>query len=145
MNRTAFKNIAVFIFAAIILCIILFFVNQRDNRVVDLWNRNKYTVDSIYVSVSERAMTAQFADSILPALQKKGLIVKIEQNELSTTITVSGNIWKERSQFFKENFLTHLSVYNKVHGYPPSAVVIDQLNGQIYAQIFQPDRKEIYE
>ena len=145
MDRTALKNIAVFSSAAIILCSILYFVNQRDNRVVDLWNRNKYTVDSIYISVNERAMAAQFADSILPVLQKKGLIVKIEQNELSTTITVSGSMWKERSQFFKENFLTNLSVYNKVHGYPPSAIVIGQNNGLIYAQIFQSNRKEIYE
>jgi hypothetical protein len=95
MNRPAFKNIAVFSAAVIILCSVAYFVNQHDNRVVDLWNRNKYSVDSVYISVAERVEAIQFGDSILPALKQKGLITSIERNDLGTTVAVSGSLLKE--------------------------------------------------
>jgi hypothetical protein len=143
--KSTTKNIIVFSFVVISLGITIFLIKQRDNRVVNLWNRNKYTTDSIYASPDERIIAQQFSDTILPALKQKGLIVNVEQTEMHTVITVSGRMWKERSPFFKENFLTHVMIYNKVHGFSEVVTIVDERSGHVYARVIPPGRKELYE
>jgi hypothetical protein len=41
-------------------------------------------------------------------------------------VTVSGRVWNERSEFFKESFLTQLIVYNRVNGFPSRIRIIDE-------------------
>lgn len=144
MTRSTIKNIVVFSFAAILLCIIFFFVRQRDKRIVNLWERNKTIADSIYTTAEEWTAAKQFSDTILPALKQKGLIISYTQNDLHTVITVSQTLWKERSQFFKKNFLSHVVVYNRVNGFNESVTITDS-NGHIFAKIIPFGKKELYE
>lgn len=142
-NRT--KNVIVFSFIIIAFGLTVYVVLERDRRIINLWDRNRYITDSIYASPGERKTAQQFSDTILPALKQKGLIVNVEQSEIHTVITVSGKMWKERSQFFKENFLTHMMIYNKVNGFSKSVTIVDQHNNHVYARVVPPGRKEFYE
>jgi hypothetical protein len=144
MNRSTVKNISIYVFAALFFGTILFVVLQRDKRIVNLWERNKTIADSIYTTADERTTARQFSDTILPALKQKGLIISYEKNEIHTIITVSGTMWKERSQFFKENFLTSVVTYNKAHGFSESVTLVDS-SGHLFAKVIPPGRKELYE
>ena len=144
--NTTIKNIFIFSFAGIAFGIIAYLFLQRDKEIVDLWDRNKYTTDSIYTSPADRKSAQQFSDTILPALKQKGLVISLEQTEMQTVITVSGTLWKQRSLFFKENFLTRMMIYNRVRGFSIKIVmVVDGENGETYARIIPPGRKELYE
>ncbi len=144
MNSTT-KNIIVFSFVVVVFATAIYVIVERDTRVVSVWDRSKYTIDSIYASPDERKSAQRFADIILPALKQKGLVITVEQSDMHTVITVSGKMWKERSLFFKKNFLTHVMIYNKVHGLPEPVTILDQHSGYVYAKVVPPGGKQFYE
>lgn len=140
-----------FIHILVGLCIVtaagitIFLILEQENRIVAFRERGKYFADSIYTGPADRAAAEQFSDSVLPALKQKGLIIDIRQDEMQTVVTVSGAMWKKRSPFFKDEFLTHASLYNKVHGFPSSLIVVDHRNGHLLARIVPPGHNEFLE
>lgn len=147
MKRSSFINIIVYFVAiaagGITYCVIW----QRDERIAGHEARYHSTMDTAAMYFSDRDIqTANtFSDSTLPALQRLGLIVSFEQREWETLIAVSGPMWRERSEFFKESFLNQLMVHNKVRGRPSAVRIIDRSSGKLLAQVSVPERKEIYE
>jgi len=99
----------------------------------DVKPRKSRVVDS-----DEQRIAQQFAKDTLPGLIRNGLITKYERNETGTRIMVSGHVWKNRSQFFKQSFMTALMVYDRVERYQPRAQIVDSISGALYAEI-SPD------
>lgn len=147
MKRSSFFNIIIYIIAVAAVGITYYVIWQRDERIVGHDARYHSTMDTaaMYFSSSEIQASHTFSDSTLPALQHMGLIVTFEPREWETLIIVSGPIWRERSDFFKESFLHQMSIHNKIHGRPSAVRIMDTLSGKLLAQITVSDRKEIYE
>ncbi|MEW5799806.1 MAG: hypothetical protein AB1728_12460 [Bacteroidota bacterium] len=147
MKRPSLFNIIVYLIAVVVVGITYYVIWQRDERIVGHDARYHSTMDTAAMYFSDREIqTANtFSDSTLPALRQLGLILSFEQREWETLIAVSGPMWRERSEFFKESFLQHMSIHNKVRGRPSSVRIMDTNSGTLLAQITASDRKEIYE
>lgn len=147
MKRPSIFNIVVYLIAVAVVGITYYVVRQRDERIVGHDARYHSTMDTaaMYFSSKEIQTSHIFSDSTLPALQQLGLIIAFEPREWETLIIVSGPIWRERSDFFKESFLHQMSIHNKIHGRPSAVRIMDTLSGKLLAQITVSDRKEIYE
>ncbi len=145
MSFLRIKNIVVYLLAALIGFALLYYYKQRDDKIASLWERNKYTTDSIYATAEEKQIAQTFSDSILPALKEKGLITAIEQNDIHIIIIVNKAVWSERSIFFKEQFLQHCSIYVKVNGFTESALIVDNAEKKILAEVLPYGRKIVYE
>ncbi|MFA6540777.1 MAG: hypothetical protein WCT99_04180 [Bacteroidota bacterium] len=139
MRRNQTQNL-ILIGGGIIALFVGYYYVQRDRSIVDLWNRNAYTVDSIYASPDERRIAKRFSDSTLPSLRKIGLIVSYQRRDWETVITVSGPLWNERSPFFRESFLTEVRLYNKVQGLSTPTHIVDHRSGLLYATVISPDQ-----
>jgi hypothetical protein len=147
MKLPSYYTIGIYAFAAAVILLTYYIIWQRDQRIVGHEARYHSTMDTAAMYFSDREIqTANtFSDSTLPALQRLGLIVSFEQREWETLIAVSGPMWRERSEFFKESFLNQLMVHNKVRGRPSAVRIIDTSSGKLLAQVSVPERKEIYE
>jgi hypothetical protein len=147
MKHPSIVSLAVYFIAVIIVAAALYIIGERDRRIVTHDARYRSTMDTaaMYFSNREIQTANTFSDSTLPALRQLGLIVKYEQHEWETQIVVSGRLWKERSAFFKESFLAHLSVYNRVRGFPVPARIIDDRSGHLLAHITPSDQRKVFE
>ena len=145
MNPSLVRNIIVYLIAVIIGFALFYYYKQRDDKITALWERNKFTVDSIHTIAEEKQIARQFSDSLLPALKEKGLVLAVERNSIQTIISVNGTIWKERSQFFKETLLSYCVTYNRVNGFSEVIQIVDTDSKKILAEIFSNGKKEIYE
>lgn len=92
----------------------------------------------------EARIARQFSDTTLPQLTSLGLIKHYSRTEIETIITVSGVLWNERSEFFKESLLEQIFIYNQVHGYSVRTKIIDVTTNRLMAEIIPPDRKTIF-
>ena len=145
MNRSA-KNILVYLFAAAAVTAAFLVIKQRDDRIMTGWSRNAYSADStaFRATEEERRIAARFADSTLPEMKRLGLLRTYTRTDIETVITVNGSVWRARSQFFKESFLTQTAVYNRVNGFAAAVKVVDHDTHRLLAEIVPPDRKEFY-
>ncbi|MBN1396785.1 MAG: hypothetical protein JXA06_02025 [Bacteroidetes bacterium] len=96
-------------------------------------------------SQTEKRIAHHFAADTLPGLMQKGLISKYSRNKFCTSITVDGNLWKKRSQFFKTSLLAEILVFNKVNGYNLITRIIDKNSGNIYAYLSPEEKIDIYD
>jgi hypothetical protein len=140
------KSLIVYLLAVLTVGVLFYAYYERDREIMEKVSRFGNRTDSAVVmhTQEEIRIAAQFADSTLPELQRLGLIKSISRSEIETIVTVAGSVWKKRSDFFKESFLTHFSIYNKVNGFPVTTRIIDGTTHQLVAQIVPPDRKEIF-
>ena len=140
------KNIIVGIIAVAVTGVGTYLVWQWDQRVLSTIHRGAFQYDSVAFrpTVAEIRIAKQFSDSILPELKRLGLITNYTRTEIETIITVSGKVWKKRSAFFKETFVDHIFIYNKVNGFVVNTKIIDDSTKQLYALISPPDKKEVY-
>lgn len=147
MKRPSIFTIIVYLVALIVVSTTYYVIWQRDERIVGHDARYQSTMDTaaMYFSSSEIQTANRFSDSTLPALQQLGLIVTFEPREWETVIIVSGRMWRERSEFFKESFLNQMIVHNKIRGRPSAVRIMDTSSGTLLAQITVSDKKEIYE
>lgn len=147
MKRPSISTIIVYLAALIAFSITYYVIWQRDERIVGHDARYHSTMDTaaIYFSDREIQTANKFSDSTLPALQQLGLIRQFEQRNWETLIIVSGQMWKDRSDFFKESFLNQMIVHNKIRGRPSAVRIMDTSSGKLLAQITVSERKEIYE
>ena len=149
MHRQRFLDISVYVFAALLLGGAIFLVHRHDQQVMSVsfgWGQ-RYDSLSQYRAVpsdEERRIAGQFTDTTLPQLRRLGLIKRYYRTEIETVVTVSGRIWNERSEFFKESLLTQLIVYNRVNGFPSRIRIVDERSERLYAQVIPPDRKEFF-
>lgn len=97
------------------------------------------------ISDDERRISAMFAADTLPGLIQTGLVKKFEHTDVGTIVTVSGNLWKPRSEFFKYSLLTAIRVYNTVHGYEERTQIMDAATGAVYAEIFPSSVMKCYD
>ncbi|MEW6060634.1 MAG: hypothetical protein AB1600_01710 [Bacteroidota bacterium] len=147
MKHPSIFSLAVYLFAFSIAAVAFYIIIERDRSITHQYSRYHSTMDTAAMYFSDREIqTANtFSDSTLPALQRLGLIVRYKQQNWETLIIVSGPVWKQRSFYFKEQFLNHLSVYNKVRGFPTPARIVDHRTGTLLAQITASDKKEVFE
>lgn len=147
MKRLPIISLTVYLFAFVIAAAAFYIIIKRDRSITQLYSRYHSTMDTaaIYFSNSEIQTANKFSDSTLPSLKQLGLILRYEQREWETLVVVSRPIWKKRSKFFKESFLAHCSIYNRVRGLPVPVRIIDEQNGRLLAQITASDRREVLE
>jgi hypothetical protein len=146
MTATRRNNLIVYLLAVLTVGLLFYAYYERDREIMNTISRFGNRTDSAVVmsTQEEKRIAAQFSDSTLPEMKRLGLIISYTRTEIETIITVAGNIWNKRSLFFKESFLTQISIYNKVHGFSVVVKILDDETHQLYAQIVPPDRKEIY-
>lgn len=140
------KNILVYLLAIVTAGLLFYFYYERDRVILESmarWGKRNDTI-AVMSTPDEKRIAAQFADSTLPELRRLGLITTYTRTDIETIITVSGAMWNERSDFFKESFLTQIYIYNKVNGFSPGTKIYDEHTSRLLAQIIPPDRKEIY-
>lgn len=146
MNFSGLKNISVYTVAVLLFGGALFLIQRHDDQVMNgsfRWGRLNDTL-SQKPSEQEQRIARLFTDTTLPQLRRLGLIKHYHRTEIETVITVTGSVWNERSDFFKESFLTQISVYNRVNGFTSRTRIIDERTEELYAQIVPPDRKEFF-
>lgn len=146
MNFSGLKNISVYTVAVLLFGGALFLIQRHDEQVMNgsfRWGRLNDTL-SQKSSEQEQRIARLFTDTTLPQLRRLGLIKHYHRTEIETVITVTGSVWNERSDFFKESFLTQISVYNRVNGFTSRTRIIDERTEELYAQIVPPDRKEFF-
>jgi hypothetical protein len=148
-SNDIFGTIAAVVMAVIGLWLLFAAVQHHDEKI--LGNGQSPTPHTSYsflssdaVSSNEQRISALFAADTLPGLIRKGLIKKYERTDSGTMVTVAGQIWNERSQFFKQSLLTALFVYNKVNGYTPHTRVVDNTSGLLYAEILPSSEMKLY-
>ena len=149
MERQRLIDLSVYTFALLLLGGAWLLVHRHDEQVMSGSFRMGQSNDSLsqYRTVpsdEERRIAGQFTDTTLPQLRRLGLIKRYYRTEIETVVTVSGRIWNERSEFFKESFLTQLIVYNRVNGFPSRIRIVDERSERLYAQVIPPDRKEFF-
>ena len=146
MSAQSRKNIIVYFLAIFTVGALFYAYYERDREIMEKISRfGNQTYSAVVMSTEdEKRIAAQFSDSTLPDLKRLGLIISYNRTEIETIITVAGKIWNERSSFFKESFLTQISIYNKVNGFSVVVKILDDETHQLYAQIVPPDRKEIF-
>jgi hypothetical protein len=93
----------------------------------------------------EKRIAKHFIVDTLPGLMQKGLVKKYYRNSSGTSLTVSGKLWRKRSQYFKTSLLTAVFAHNKVSGYELSAKIIDSVSGKLYAQISPSTKIDFYD
>lgn len=146
MSHRTRTNIIVYFLGVLTVAALFYAYYERDREIMESISRFGNRTDSAVVMSTEEEIriAAQFSDSTLPELKRLGLIKSYTRTEIETIITVAGKIWNRRSSFFKESFLTQISIYNKVHGFSVVVKILDDETHQLYAQIVPPDRKEIF-
>ena len=144
-----FQNAAVTLI--LILCIAAVFdaVRRHDESVLNgrysLRSNISLTPDSpAECTKDDRRIAALFAADTLPGLMEKGLVKDYRRTDSATVLTVSGNLWKKRSLFFKNSLLTALTAFNKVNRYAPRVHIVDDRSGRLYAEIVSSTEKKIY-
>lgn len=140
------KNSIVGAAALLIIVVAVVTILERDEHIMSFsyrWGRLNDTA-AIRFTEKELNAAAQFADTTLPGLRQLGLITGYTRTEIETIITVSGKIWNERSEYFKESLLDQLYIYNKVNGFPVKTTIIDDETYVLYAQIVSPDQRLIF-
>ena len=146
MNRSL-KNLIVYVLALAVAGVLWYIYWQRDRSIMEHGYRWHNTMDSLAMHYTDHEIRVakKFSDTTLPGLMKKGLIIKYDRRQVETVVTVSGKIWKNRSPFFKESFLTQMMIHNRVRGYPTAVKIVDQRSSRLYAQITTSEQKIIYE
>ena len=147
MKRSLLKNLIVFFIAIAIAGAAWYFVYQRDKRITGWFDNHPYAMDStaMYFTDHEVRVAKKFSDTTLPGLQRRGLITKYDRQDMETVIAVSGRVWKKRSTFFKESFLTQIMIHNRVRSFATAVRIIDHRTGRLYAQVNSSGVKKIYE
>jgi hypothetical protein len=97
------------------------------------------------IQPDEQRIARHFEADTLPGLIRRGLVKKYERHLNGTKLFVAGEVWKQRSRFFKESLLAEALVYNKVHGYSLETQVIDHCSLHLYARAVSADRKEFFD
>lgn len=148
MNNTQ-KNIIAVSVAIAFIGIAFHFIQRHDEQVLNGTLRYGSTSDTIadhftQATDAEKRIALQFTNTTLPQLRRLGLVKSYTRTELDTVITVSGKIWNERSQFFKESLLEQIFVYNSVNGFALTTKIIDERTSELYAEITPPNRRDIY-
>ncbi|MFZ4621551.1 MAG: hypothetical protein ACOYNS_13405 [Bacteroidota bacterium] len=146
MDLHSLKNISVYTLAVLLLGGAFYAVHRHDEQVMNgsfRWGKLNDTL-STQPSEQEQRIARQFTDTTLPQLRRLGLVKRFTSTQIETVVTVSGSIWNERSDFFKESFLTQILVYNRVNGFTSRIRVVDERTERIYAQVTPPDRKEFF-
>jgi len=134
----------------LLLTIVTILVNRSDTAILkrQAYGWSPYIVALTPVDVfsnDEQRIAKRFATDTLYGLMRKGLITKYDRFELGTSISVNGNIWKQRSQFFKQSLLKEVSVYNEVNGYDLLTQIVDSKSGKLYAQVSRSAKIWIYD
>ena len=93
----------------------------------------------------ERGIARHFTVDTLPGLMHRGLTWSIERHQTGTLLLVAGNLWKERSRFFKESLLAEVLIYNKVNGYAVETLVADHSSKRLYAKVLSSEKKEVFD
>lgn len=93
----------------------------------------------------EQRIARHFEMDTLPGLMQRGLVRKYERRDEGTVLLVEGNIWRQRSRFFRESLLVEVLVYNKVNGFASSTQVVDYSSRRLYARAVAADRKEFFD
>ncbi len=147
MNRSLIKNLIVYTLAAGIAGAAWYLLEKRDRRITGWFDKHPNTMDSAAMQFTDHELRVakKFSDTTLPGLQKRGLVKSCSRQQMETVITVSGSVWKKRSTFFKENFLTEITIYNRVHSYDAAVRIVDHRNGRLYAQVSASGLKKIHE
>jgi len=140
------KNIIAISLAAVFIGITYYFIYRHDEELLNNPARWGRMSDSLANTATdeEKRIAKQFSDSTLPELKRLGLITTYTQTEIETIITVSGMIWKKRSDFFKKSLLEQIFAYNKVNRFALKTKIVDDATAELYAEITPPDRRAIY-
>jgi hypothetical protein len=86
----------------------------------------------------EERISNLFVEDTLPRLIQFGLVKKYELTQWQTVLYVNGNMWKQRSQYFKNCLLTEILVHNRINGYSPKTQIIDNHSRRLFAKISPP-------
>lgn len=142
MNNDRLHTFLVFALAALLLGTAVHLVRRHDEQVMNGSFRWGTLIDTLSAqpTETERRVARQFTDTTLPELKRLGLISRYSRSSQETIITVSGRLWKDRSDFFRESFLKQIVVYNRVNGFSPRTRIVDDRNGKLYAAVTPPDR-----
>lgn len=148
-KKEFYQNTAVSLILIVCIAIAFDAVRRHDESVISgrYSLRSNILQDPISPSNStadERRIAALFAADTLPALMEKGLVKKYRRTGTATVLTVSGNLWKQRSLFFKNSLLSALFVYNKVNSYAPHVHIVDDRSGRLYAEIVSHAEQKLY-
>ena len=111
---------------------------QQDHEICPFLSKERFTPD-------EQRVAKQCSTDTLPELMRKGLIEKYERNTYGTYIAVNGNLWKNRSKFFKQSLMMEVLAYNKVNCFQLSTKVIDSLSSKLYVQISEASKIDFYD
>lgn len=149
-KKEFFQNAAVSLILIVGIAIAFDAVRRHDESVLSgrYSLRSNISHDPISLpnsTVDEQRIAALFAVDTLPGLMEKGLVKKYRRTGTATVLTVSGNLWKQRSLFFKNSLLSALTVYNKVNHYAPRVHIVDDRSGRLYAEIVSSAEKKIYD
>jgi hypothetical protein len=146
MNSSRAKDLIVGIIAVAVIIGAIFFTMRRDEQVMHSIQRfgMVYNSSAFRPTSEEQRIAKQFSDTTLPQLQSLGLIKQYSRTEIETIITVSGALWKDRSQFFKESLLEQIFIYIKVNGLSVATTILDDETRELYAQILPPDKRNIF-
>ena len=140
------KNIIAVSCALFLVGMTFYFIHRHDERLLNnpaLWGRMNDTLKNS-ATEEEKRVALQFSDSTLPELKRLGLITRYTRTEIETVITVSGTIWKKRSDFFKESLLEQIFIYNAVNGFAVRTKIIDYKTSELYAEITPPNQRTIF-
>lgn len=140
-------------FCVLMVCAMLwggFILLERSDTAI-LENRTKYRLRSMHEgimsdqhSADEQRVAKHFAVDTLPGLLQRGLIKKYKRERSGTVVFVAGNLWNERTEYFRQCLLKELFIYNKVNGFEPSTRVVDSRSGKLYAEITPPTRIQFF-
>ena len=83
----------------------------------------------------EERISNLFVEDTLPRLIQFGLVKKYELTQFKTLLYVNGNMWKQRSQYFKNCLLTEILIHNQINGYSPETQIVDNQTRTVYARI----------
>lgn len=149
MTRQRIIDLSVYTAAVLLIVSAWLLVHRHDEQVMSgsfQWGQRNDSLSQhrTLPSDEERRIAGQFTDSTLPNLQRLGLIKQYHRSEIETVVTVSGRIWNERSDFFKESFLTQIIIFNRVNGFPARIRIIDDRSERLIAQVTPPDRKVFF-
>jgi hypothetical protein len=133
-----------------ILYVFYSWTNQLDTTVTRASNHRQSAQTALLPWIpenkdSEGRIARHFEADTLPGLMRCGLVKKYERYKNGTIVFVTGEIWKQRSRFFKESLLAEAVVYNKVHGYSLETRIIDHRSRQLYARAVSAAEKEFYD
>jgi hypothetical protein len=119
-------------------------VETHYDTLCPIFTHNEST-KSVASNADEKRIARHFAVDTMPGLMQAGLIKKYQRNNKGTCLFVTGNMWIDRSKFFKSCLLTEIYTYNKVNGYGLSTTIMDNVSGKLYAQMSSSAKMDFYD